>query len=218
MSNDSGNTAPIIAGFVGIAKLIQSLGVPVDALLSKHILPKGGQFGRDCKAMEIPQDKYLYAQFLSCMSSLCREEDPKFKEFLVVSKIDGGSSLQLPLYPGDGLSLFTRMSMDWEETSLQVMRKMQSGWQRAALRDYPHILHKQSEETHDLWICRHKVSPSFFSYASSLLGIGEMAHCYNAWSHGHPFENPRDLPVYLWIKKKHAAEVLAKLGISSSGA
>jgi len=94
-----------------------------------------------------------------------------------------------------------------EQTYLEILLRISAGWQKADLKNYPHILAKESEEEWDLFI---KLVPMhmealFLSCLASPLGISKSIHCNDTWSMGDPFGAAK--PLYLWIRKSEQKRV-----------
>lgn len=91
-----------------------------------------------------------------------------------------------------------------------IIMKMRQGWEKTFLREYPDILHTESEEKYELFIKKEQILTdlSVLPTVAHLLGIREYIHCGSNW------KKPQLCiyePVYLWIKKGHVEEVVSKL-------
>lgn len=95
-----------------------------------------------------------------------------------------------------------------------VIQNISQNWIQSELKDYPNILHPQSEEDYLLFIKKEKImngESDFISRLASQLGLSNSIHCSNSWKN-----KDSSAALYLWIKKEKVDEVLKAFNIPPS--
>lgn len=93
-----------------------------------------------------------------------------------------------------------------------ILQDLLKNWTRENYKDFPDIVHTESEEDYVLFIKKEKLFPFnchvLFRLAHHL-GIGDYIKCDDCWK-GNLNDNPKK-PVYLWIRKDKLEEVVKVL-------
>ena len=91
-----------------------------------------------------------------------------------------------------------------------VLKSIGQNWVRSELKDYPAILHTQSEEDYILFVKKDNLVPMedmLMSCLANPLGLTKSIHCYSDWI------GKASSSIYLWIKKDCLDKALAALNI-----
>ncbi len=114
---------------------------------------------------------------------------------------------------GDGLTLW--IPQNNHPCSLEVLegayksalKDIGLGWKPAALKDYPDILHTESEEEYALFV-KENGNDLLMRVVASQVGLSKFLSCHNDWK---GFE--RRNTIYLWVKKDKMPQVFESLQI-----
>jgi hypothetical protein len=91
-----------------------------------------------------------------------------------------------------------------------VIKSMGQNWVRSELKNYPAILHTESEEDYILFVKQEKIvyeEDVFIRFLADPLDLSQSISCYGSWT------DKSVSGIYLWIKKSHVEKTLAALNI-----
>lgn len=174
-----------------------------------------------CDIKLIQTETYGIARGVEILNNVASHFLPKGQKWQIHTFGCGNNRMSLKGEDlGDGLTLWLYKEKDTkcdletlEKAYLQVLELVVQGWERAWLRDYPDILHTESEETHYLLVRKDrslKEERMLIGDIAYLMGVGKYVHGGESWK-SSLLSN--DKPVYLWIQKDKYEEVVKTLGL-----
>lgn len=210
-----GETPSTMPLFPNLAALSQEIVQLVNVLLRQEVTPQAPPFGRDC--LQLPVNAQYSEQFFWCAQVFCglwqQESKSALRPLFVAEHGGDATCLQLRIYKDTPSDFREVMKSALQSVPGEVISKIQKGWKKVRLCDYPDILLRQSEETHSLYLLENPLlskTADFIGSSCRFLGCKKYS-VGDAWTNDLQDRRPR--PVYLWLPIAEAEEIIGKLGL-----